>query len=158
MQKLWAPRATIFIEKKIEKNFGVVLDPFELPLKRIFWYLEKIGVLKFFERVYHPEPVIHALPYKVKILKSHFLKTKRASWNVNLLVILTFGHHKNFRLKSYGLYLVWVSVTDQDNCNTVEPGFNKLFERWKNVYYCQVFIIYPAIYARTANFGKQQKV
>ena len=29
MQKLWTPPATIFVEKKIEKNFGVVLDPFE---------------------------------------------------------------------------------------------------------------------------------
>ena len=42
--------------------------------------------------------------------------------------------------------------------NTVEPDFSKLFERRKNVYYCQVFTIYHVIYAVIANFGKQQKV
>ena len=41
---------------------------------------------------------------------------------------------------------------------TVEPAFSKLFERRKNVYYCQVFTIYHVIYAVIANFGKQQKV
>ena len=42
--------------------------------------------------------------------------------------------------------------------NTVEPGFSKLFERRKNVSYCQVLTIYHVIYAVIANFGKQQKV
>ena len=42
--------------------------------------------------------------------------------------------------------------------STVEPDFSKLFERRKNVYYCQVFTIYHVIYAVIANFGKQQKV
>ena len=41
---------------------------------------------------------------------------------------------------------------------TVQPGFSKLFERHKNVYYCQVFTIYHVIYTMIANFGKQQKV
>ena len=41
---------------------------------------------------------------------------------------------------------------------TVKPGFSKLFERLKNVNYCQVFTIYHVIYAMIANFGKQQKV
>ena len=41
---------------------------------------------------------------------------------------------------------------------TVKPDFSKLFERRKNVYYCQVFTIYHVIYAVIANFGKQQKV
>ena len=41
---------------------------------------------------------------------------------------------------------------------TVKPDFSKLFERHKNVYYCQVFTIYHVIYAVIANFGKQQKV
>ena len=30
MQKYWTPLATIFVGKKIEKDFGLVLDPFEL--------------------------------------------------------------------------------------------------------------------------------
>ena len=42
--------------------------------------------------------------------------------------------------------------------STVEPGFSKLFEGRKNVYYCQVFTIYNVIYAMTSNFGEQQKV
>ena len=70
MQKLWTPLATIFVEKKIEKNFGVVLDPFELPHERNFWYLEKNGVMKIFERVQNPEPVIHGLIYLSTWLKS----------------------------------------------------------------------------------------
>ena len=41
---------------------------------------------------------------------------------------------------------------------TVEPGISKLFEKRKNVYYCQVFTIYHVIYAMIVNFGKQQKV
>ena len=40
---------------------------------------------------------------------------------------------------------------------TVKPGFSKLFEKHKNVYYCQVFTIYHVIYTRIANFGKKQK-
>ena len=61
MQKLSTPLATIFVEKKIWKNFGVVLCiPIQVnPLN--FWYLEKNGVLKFLGRVRHPEPVVHAL-------------------------------------------------------------------------------------------------
>ena len=66
MQKLCTPLATLFVEKKIEKNFGVVLDPFELPHERNFWYLEKNGVLKFFKQVWNPEPVIHAYTYPSK--------------------------------------------------------------------------------------------
>ena len=61
MQKLWTPPAAIFVEKKFEKNFGVVLDLFELPHERTFWYLEKNGVLKFLEQVRHPEPVAYDL-------------------------------------------------------------------------------------------------
>ena len=59
MQKLWTPLATIIVETKFWKKFGVVLDPFELPHERNFLYLEKNGVLKILERVHHPEPVIH---------------------------------------------------------------------------------------------------
>ena len=33
-------------------------------------------------------------------------------------------------------------VNDVWNINTVKPDFSKLFEKRKNVYYCQVFIIY----------------
>ena len=44
------------------------------------------------------------------------------------------------------------------NMTTVNPGFSKLFEKRKNVYYCQVFTIYHVNYAMIANFGKQQKV
>ena len=54
MQRLCTPLATIFVEK----NVGVVLDPFELPHERNFWYLEKNGILKFFKQLHHPEPVI----------------------------------------------------------------------------------------------------
>ena len=71
MQKLWTPLAAIFVEKKFEKIFGVVLDPFELPHERNFWYLEKIGVFKFFERVRNPEPVIHAYIYFCTIYTNH---------------------------------------------------------------------------------------
>ena len=60
MQKLCTPLGTLFVEKKIEKKFGVVLDPFELPHERNFLYLEINGLLKFFEQVQNPEPVIHA--------------------------------------------------------------------------------------------------
>ena len=66
MWKLSIPLATIFVEKKIEKNFGVVLDPFEIPHERNFWYLEKNGVLKIFEWVHHPESVIHGSPHHHK--------------------------------------------------------------------------------------------
>ena len=44
------------------------------------------------------------------------------------------------------------------NITVVEPGFSKLFEKRKNVYYCQVFTIYHVIYIMIVNFGKQQKV
>ena len=45
------------------------------------------------------------------------------------------------------------------NCNTVEPGFSKLFEKQKMFsIYCQVFTIYHVVNAMIADFGKQQKV
>ena len=47
---------------------------------------------------------------------------------------------------------------DSFSSSTVKPSFSKLFERRKNVYYCQVFTIYYVIYAMIAPFGKQQKV
>ena len=50
----------------------------------------------------------------------------------------------------------WIYITKVSS--TVEPGFGKLFEKCKNVYYCQVFIVYHVIYVMTPNFGKQQKV
>ena len=60
MQKRWTPLATVFVEKKnLKKNFGAVLDPLELLHERNFWYLEKNGILKFFERERNPGPVIH---------------------------------------------------------------------------------------------------
>ena len=41
--------------------------------------------------------------------------------------------------------------------STVEPDFSKLFEKRKNVYYCQVFTTSHVIYAVIAKFGKEQK-
>ena len=48
-------------------------------------------------------------------------------------------------------------VYHNTNCS-VKPGFSKLFEEPKNVYYCQVFTIYHEIYAMIASFGEQKKV
>ena len=59
MQKLWTPLSTISIEKKIEKDFGVVLDPFKLHHEKNFWFLEKYAILKFSKQMPNPEPVIH---------------------------------------------------------------------------------------------------
>ena len=52
--KLWMPLATIFVEIFQKEKKGEVLDPFEKPLERIFQYLLKNGVLKFFERAVGP--------------------------------------------------------------------------------------------------------
>ena len=54
---------TIFVEKNFEKEFGVVLDPFELPHGRNFEHLEINGVLKFFERLTRPEPGVNGLAH-----------------------------------------------------------------------------------------------
>ena len=54
MLKLPTPLTTIFVEMIVQKKFGEVLDPFQLSNGRNFQYLEKNGVLKFFERVFHP--------------------------------------------------------------------------------------------------------
>ena len=43
MQKLLTPLATLFVEKNLEKNFGVVLDPFELPHEKNFDILKKMA-------------------------------------------------------------------------------------------------------------------
>ena len=74
MQKLWTRLATIFVEKYFEKNFGVVLDLFQLHHERIFWYLEKNGVLKFLEQVHHREQMIH-----VKAASKNFFALAYAS-------------------------------------------------------------------------------
>ena len=41
--------ATIFIGIFFKKNFGEVLDLYQLPIGRNFEYLEKNGVFKFFK-------------------------------------------------------------------------------------------------------------
>ena len=55
MQKLWLPAVTVFVEK-IRKKIGEGLDLYELPHGRNFGYLERNGVLKFFEQLFHPGP------------------------------------------------------------------------------------------------------
>ena len=37
-----------------KKNFGEVLDLYQLPHERNFEYLEKNGIMKFLERVFRP--------------------------------------------------------------------------------------------------------
>ena len=58
IQKLWTPLAAIFVAKVLKK-FIAVLDPFESTHERIFSYLEKNDILKFFEPVHYLEPVVH---------------------------------------------------------------------------------------------------
>ena len=48
------PLATIFVEIFSKKNFGEVLDLYQLTHGRNFEYLEKNGVLKFLEQVFYP--------------------------------------------------------------------------------------------------------
>ena len=43
------------LKKNFEKKIGEVLDIFELPHRRNFLYLEKNGILKFFEQLFRPE-------------------------------------------------------------------------------------------------------
>ena len=63
MPKLLTPLATIFVEIfKKENNLGG-FRPVQSLKGRKFKYLEKNGVLKFFEQVNHPESVVHALDY-----------------------------------------------------------------------------------------------
>ena len=45
---------TIFVEMFSKKNFGEVLDLYQLPHGKKFEYLAKNGVLKVLERVFHP--------------------------------------------------------------------------------------------------------
>ena len=52
--KLWTALATAFVGIFFEKNFGEVLDLYQLAIRRNFEYLEKNGVFKFFERVRSP--------------------------------------------------------------------------------------------------------
>ena len=63
------------------------------------------------------------------------------------------NQNNNVHFKVTALILFLTFIRD-----TIKPGFSKLFEKRKNVYYCQVFTIYHVIYAVIANFGKQQKV
>ena len=53
--KLWTALATIFVGIFFEKNFGKVLDLYQLPIERNFEHLEKNGVLQFFEQVAGPD-------------------------------------------------------------------------------------------------------
>ena len=53
--------ATVFVEIFKKEKTGEVLDIYKSPHGRNFQYLQKNGVLKFFERVQNPEPVIHGL-------------------------------------------------------------------------------------------------
>ena len=60
-------------KKNFENFFSEVLDPFELPHRRNFRYLEKNGVMIFFERVFCPEPVVHGIAHKIILAKIYRL-------------------------------------------------------------------------------------
>ena len=49
-------------------------------------------------------------------------------------------------------------MTGLDKAGTFKPDFSKIFEKHKNIYFCQMFTTYYMIYAVIANFDKQQKV
>ena len=53
-KKLKMGVAVFFLKFFQKKNFGEVPDPFVLPTRRNLNYLEKNGILKFFERVICP--------------------------------------------------------------------------------------------------------
>ena len=59
--KLLDPQATIFVEVFFQKkNLVRFWTYLGYPMKGFFDILKKNGILKFFERVQDPEPVIHA--------------------------------------------------------------------------------------------------
>ena len=45
----------LFVGIFFEKNFGEVLDLYQLPIERNFEYLEKNGVLQFLDRLEGPD-------------------------------------------------------------------------------------------------------
>ena len=55
------PLATVFVEIFLKEKTGEVLDHIQLPYERNVRCILKNGVLKIFERVQNPEPVIHVL-------------------------------------------------------------------------------------------------
>ena len=57
VSKLHKGLAAILFKIFPKKIFGEVLDPYQLPNGRNFKYLQKNGVLKFFERVQYPEEI-----------------------------------------------------------------------------------------------------
>ena len=52
LPKFWTALATIIVGFFFEKNFGEVLDQYQLPIGRNFEYLEKNGVFKFFKSLH----------------------------------------------------------------------------------------------------------
>ncbi len=57
VSKLCEGLAPILFEILSKKFLGEVLDPYQLPNYRNFKYLQKNDVLKFLERVHHPEEI-----------------------------------------------------------------------------------------------------
>ena len=67
--------ATAFVGIFFEKNFGEVLDLYQLPIGRNFEYLEKNGVLQFFIWLAGPyDNAVHDLNYETSKL---FAKLKK---------------------------------------------------------------------------------
>ena len=52
LPKFWTALATVIVGILFGKNFGEVLDQYQLPIKRNFEYLEKNGVFKFFKSLH----------------------------------------------------------------------------------------------------------
>ena len=52
LPKFWTALATVIVGIFFEKNFGEVLDQYQLPIRRNFEYLEKNGVFKFFKSLH----------------------------------------------------------------------------------------------------------
>ena len=47
MQKLQSPLVYVFVGKRFFKNFGEILDIFELPMEEIFYILKIMAFLNF---------------------------------------------------------------------------------------------------------------
>ena len=61
LPKFWTALETVIVGIFFEKNFGEVLDQYQLPTRRSFEYLEKNGVFKFFGSAISPPITMSAV-------------------------------------------------------------------------------------------------
>ena len=114
-----------------EKNFGEVLDQYQLPIRRNFEYLEKNGVFKFFKSLYLQVfrafwPILY-----LQLCILSLMKTLKISFDESTLALQIFT------------YLVWLDISTDCSLDKTTIGRNLIIVPCRLNWFLKLFYEIP---------------